>query len=575
MSNLPEGTSYQKGKLHFAGRSVAALAEQFDTPLYVYSEETLEKSLSRFPLTRPGVTVCYTVKANNNLELLSKLNKIGASFDVASLEELRRVVTATQTNEVLKKCVATGPVKSVQFLKACLAHDVFSIHAESEAELARISSLRESFSSSRTRVALRVNPDVIDETGYHHLMTTSSCSKFGVSPQEVLHLADKYSIQGLHYHIGSRVLNEQVLYRARDVILRLLGQLEQRAESKSRIEYVDIGGSLGVSHGDGQVPFDIPRVLDTIITPFVNRGLNVYLEPGRSIVAQSAVLLTRVEYTNSSGGRHFALVDATMTDFIRPAVYGGYHRIVAECEPPSVSPSALVGQLTTACASSVIHSNGQATYLCHWGASHDVVSKTASIDRRKADGLRQASGSPGEERRPVPSPRSTRRLITTNRDESNNNSSIITNKSDSKVDSIPSDLRGSRESLDGLLSEMQGSRLFKKQQTPSVPPMPSPRVNRRTSGEAGTLPYDVVGPVCECADFLGLQCVLPVLHEGDLLAVADVGAYGYSMASNYNSRCRPAQVMVLRNGDVKLLSRREMLEDQLMLERNLQSFEMT
>lgn len=193
-------------------------------------------------------------------------------------------------------------------------------------------------------------------------------------------------------------------------------------------------------------------------------------------------------------------------------MYGGYHRIVAECEPPSVSPSALVGQLTTACASSVIHSNGQATYLCHWGASHDVVSKTASIDRRKADGLRQASGSPGEERRPVPSPRSTRRLITTNRDESNNNSSIITNKSDSKVDSIPSDLRGSRESLDGLLSEMQGSRLFKKQQTPSVPPMPSPRVNRRTSGEAGTLPYDVVGPVCECADFLGLQVSLELLQ---------------------------------------------------------------
>ncbi|OQR69464.1 diaminopimelate decarboxylase-like [Tropilaelaps mercedesae] len=571
MSALPEGASYQKGRLHFASQGVAELAARFDTPLYAYSEEVLEKSLFRFPLARPGVTVCYAVKANSNLDILARLHGFGASFDIGSTEELRRVVTATQTTEVLKKCVATGPIKSVPFLKACLAYDVrincissfnaagcplntkattrtsdgpevtsapleqfqvFSIHAESEGELARISSLRKSFPTSRTHIALRVNPDVADDSVQHNVLAgPSSCTNFGVATQEVLKLANKYPIQGFHCHIGSGVLNEQVLYRARDAILRILDQLDQAAEG-SKIEYVDIGGALGVPQEDGQMPLDIPRVLDAIITPFINRGLKVFIEPGGSVVAQSGILLTRVEYTKSSSGRHFALVDAAVSDFVQPTLYGGYHRIVPECEPFPAPAALPVSQHATKPVST-LHVNGQTVTSPGQPCSPQDF-RTGSIDRKKAEGHRP----------------------------------------DARTESLSAELRGSRESLDGLLTEMQGSRLFKKQQAPPVPPTPSPRLCRRPSGEFATLPYDVVGPVCERQD-VGLQRILPVLHEGDLLLVADVGAYGYAMASNYNSRCRPAQVMVLKTGEVKLISRREMLEDQLMLERNLQSFEMT
>ena len=215
------------------------------------------------------------------------------------------------------------------------------------------------------------------------------------------------------------------------------------------------------------------------------------MEPGRSIVAQSGVLVTRVEYTKSSSEKNFVLVDAGMNDFVRPALYGGIHRILPEFEPP-ISPD----------KSSV-----------EKAVPEPVVSPVSERSLKSSESFRVTENS-----KPTPSPRLSRR-----------------------IDSLPPDLRGSKESFGDLLNEMQGSKLFKR----IYAPVPSPRILRRSSPE-GPVTYDVVGPVCECSDFLGLSRILPRLRMADLLVITDVGAYGYSMTSNYVSRNKPAQVTFLK-----------------------------
>lgn len=182
-----------------------------------------------------------------------------------------------------------------------------------------------------------------------------------------------------------------------------------------------------------------------------------------------------------------------MSDFIRPALYNGYHRILPEFEPPvypeKSSPEKVILEPSTA-------------------------PPTPEKPLKTSESFRLAENS-----RPMPSPRLSRR-----------------------VDSMPPDLRGSKESFEDLLNELQGNRLFKRINAP----VPSPRAVRRSSPE-GAVTYDIVGPVCECADFLGVSRAMPRLRMADLLVVTDVGAYGYSMASNYNSRNKPAQVTASQN----------------------------
>ncbi|XP_003740884.1 uncharacterized protein LOC100898201 [Galendromus occidentalis] len=513
MNQLPKGLSYVNGRLNFSDFPVSGIAEAHGTPTYVYSETVLDDCLAQFPLNRPGVSVCYAVKANNNLSILEHLRKNGAFFEVASSEELRRVSTATN-QEVLRNCVATGPAKSVNFLKDCLSNNVFSIHAESEEELERIEILRQKFPESSTKVALRINFDTSGEAGRSSLPTGASSDKFGVAPAEALRLAERFHIEGLHYHVGSCVLDEEVLYEARDHALDLVEEFESKGLN---IAYVDVGGSFGIPYVETQAPLNIPLVIDRIATPFLNKDIHVFIEPGRSVIAQSGILVTRVEYIKSTPLKNFALVDAGMNDLVRPALYGSFHRILTEFEPP-INPEKKSTEMTIA---------------------DSPVSPTSDRVLRASESFRLAENS-----KPVPSPRLSRR-----------------------VDSMPPDLRGSRESFDDLLNELQGNRLFKR----TYAPVPSPRTVRRSSLE-GPVKYDIVGPVCESADSLGLSRTLPRLRMADLLIITDVGAYGYSMASNYNSRNKPAQVMILSNGGVKLISRRQMLEDQLMLERNLDSF---
>lgn len=393
-------------------RTLHSLAARHGTPLYVYSADILRGNYQHLEsaFAVAPVTIAYSVKANSNLTILRFLAGLGASFDIVSGGELERVRRAGVSGD---RIIFAGVGKRADELRAALLYGVREINLESEQEAERLDAIAGSLGTVAT-VAIRVNPDVSAKT-HSYIATGTHDNKFGMSIPEARRLARRIGrnlrhlrLEGLHAHIGSQILEPGSHLRAMEVLGDCVRNF--RSEDGADLRTLNLGGGFGIDyHGTGE-RFD-PQPLGVAMLKIARSlGLDLIVEPGRSIVASAGLLLTKVEYLKKTAERNFAIVDASMTELIRPALYEAHHRIV---------------------------------------------------------------------------------------------------------------------------------------------PL-QPRAGREV--------YDVVGPVCESGDFLGLEREMPRLEQGDLLAVLDAGAYGMAMASNYNSRPRPAEILV-DGHSTRVIRRRESVEE--------------
>lgn len=392
---------------------LARLAEAFGTPLYVYSRRQLEDNYRRVAgaFAALGAQVCYSVKANSSGAILRLLRGWSSGFDVVSGGELYRTLRAGGVPQTI---VFAGVGKTDAELAYALESGVGWINVESREEIEALDRIAASL-QVRPRAALRLNPAVEADT-HKHIATGGARSKFGIDLEEAERLMEERArfahveLNGVHVHIGSQLASPEATVRAVAKALILVDRYGLRM--------LDIGGGFPVNYRDGDgAATPHPAIFAQALAPQLKgRDLEILIEPGRSIVADAGVLLTRALSVKQRGGRQLVVVDAGMNDLIRPALYGAHHPI------------------------------------------------------------------------------------------------------------LPLEAR---------------------------------------SGER--LATDVAGPVCESADAFAHDRMLPPLQRGDLLAITHAGAYGMAMASNYNSRLRPAEVMV-DGTTYALIRRRETLEDLLAAE---------
>lgn len=421
---------YLNGELYCEEAALARAAEEFGTPLYVYSAGTILDHYRRLDAALAPLNhlICYAVKANSNGAILKLLAEAGAGFDIVSGGELFRVLKA---GGAAGKCTFAGVGKSREEIEYALDEGVLSFNVESEAELERIDRIARS-KKVRAPIALRINPDV--DAGTHRYVSTGrSENKFGIGLDRVAAVYEQAArlpnllIRGVQMHIGSQITDAAPFAEAIAKVTPLIEELKQRYS----LEFFSVGGGIGIvyesSFASGSrdwwsekdrvaatmtLPLTIADYAAAVVPPLREIGLRVLLEPGRLLVGNAGVLLTRVRYVKQAAQKKFVIVDAGMNDLIRPALYQSYHEIVPVREPGSKA----------------------------------------------------------------------------------------------------------RESV------------------------------------------DVVGPVCESGDFFAQNRELPPANEGDLLALMSAGAYGFAMASNYNSRPLPAEVLV--QGDrFSLIRRRQTIKD--------------
>ncbi len=320
--------SYQNGALHAEDLPVATLAEQFGTPLYVYSRATLERHYHAFDEALSAVPHCvhYAVKANSNIAVLNVLARLGAGFDIVSGGELARVLKAGGNPQ---KIVFSGVGKSAAEITAALAADIACFNVESEAELQRLSALATA-SGHLAKIALRVNPDV-DAKTHPYISTGLKQNKFGVSLAEAERLyvlaaaLPGLNVAGIASHIGSQLLDVAPLLDALDRMLALVDRLAARGIALS---HIDVGGGLGVRYREEQTVH--PRDWAAALLPrLAGRKLEVHCEPGRAIAGNSGILVTRVELLKAGEEKSFCIVDAAMNDLLRPTLYQAWMDVVA------------------------------------------------------------------------------------------------------------------------------------------------------------------------------------------------------------------------------------------------------
>lgn len=305
------------------------LAERFGTPLYVYSAASIRQRVRSFARAFGGVThICYSVKANSNLNILRLLAQMGCGFDVVSGGELERVQRADR--RATKKVVFSGVGKTAAEIEAALKAGILLFNLESPAEMEVVAACAERLKRT-ARVSWRVNPDVPAET-HPYISTGLRKHKFGVpigEARELYSLAarSKYlQVAGVSVHIGSQITQFAPFRAAMERVAQLVRQLQADGH---KIQYVDAGGGLGINY-DGPQNFSdvIEEYADAITRPLRELKVKVLLEPGRSIIGPAGALLTTVLYRKTNGGKKFVVVDGAMNDLIRPALYQAEHQIV-------------------------------------------------------------------------------------------------------------------------------------------------------------------------------------------------------------------------------------------------------
>lgn len=420
---LAPPTERVRGELLMLGVPLAAIADQVGTPAYIYSLPRIREQYQRLASALAGTLVGvphrihYSVKANSNRCVLETLRQCGAGVDIVSLGEMHRALAAGYSGQDI---VFSGVGKTAEELVAALDADVLFINVESEGELRLLNHVAEA-RGALARVALRVNPEVTVDTPHEYIRTGEKGNKFGIPIDDIERVArdaqrmGHVQLVGLDMHIGSQI---SVWGPYADALARIVPLVRcLREQGIANIEWLDIGGGLAVTY-ESEPPADVARFAAGVAAAVRDLGCALVLEPGRFLVAESGVLLTRVLYRKRSGGKEYVITDAGMNDLVRPSHYQAYHHI----EPV-----------------------------------HAVATVTPSVVA------------------------------------------------------------------------------------------------------------DVVGPVCESGDFLALGRMLPDVHPDDLLAIHTAGAYGYVMASTYNTRGRPAEVVV-EPGRYAVATVRESVQDLLRLE---------
>ena len=324
-----------QGRLQCGDLWAAELAERFGTPLYVYDIRRIEDRVAAFHEAFASIDhlLAYSVKANGNLSILRRLNALGCGADITSEGELYRVMQAgIPTDRVL----FAGVGKTEQEIGAALDAGIYAFKGESAAELERIDDVA-TRSGKKAPFGVRVNPDVFAKTPHEYTRTGTAATKFGVPWDETLDLyawaGDRPHLVplGIDVHIGSQILDPDPYARALDRVLELVAAVKSLGVS---LEYLDIGGGYGIPYGD-EPGMDIGALAQMIVPRVRDVGLRLILEPGRSIVGDAGLLLTRVQFVKRSGDKTFVIVDGGMSELIRPSHYGGFHQIESVNDPVS------------------------------------------------------------------------------------------------------------------------------------------------------------------------------------------------------------------------------------------------
>jgi diaminopimelate decarboxylase len=398
---------YNSDQLFFDGMNIDEISSNLETPYYLYSENLIKENINSYMKHATKQTLfCYSVKANSNLSILKLIASMGMGFDVVSKGELYRVM---KVGADPKKIVYSGVGKRKDEIKFALECGILCFNVESEGELHVINE-QASLMECVANVSIRVNPDVAVET-HPYISTGMKENKFGIPYKDSLEIYLKASklkslnITGIDFHIGSQITTIEPYLDSLKSIKSLIAELEKKGVS---IAHIDVGGGLGIKYQDENI-INKDVFISTIVSELKDLNIMILFEPGRSIVGDCGILVSRVQYIKESDEKNFLILDASMSELIRPPLYNAHHNITAV---------------------------------------------------------------------------------------------------------------------------------------------------RRTDVEKKN--YDVVGPVCESADFLGKNRLMNI-NVSDLVVIEDVGAYGFVLSSNYNTRPKPAEY-IISNGNINKIRSADTLD---------------
>lgn len=343
--------AYRNGEIYAEQRAVADLAAMVGTPFYCYSTAAIEQSYREFDsaLTGLDATICYAMKANSNLAVIKTLARLGAGADVVSGGELERALAA---GVPAHKIVFSGVGKSAEELVAALEHGIHQINVESAPELHLLSQLATARNIT-AKIALRVNPDV--DAGTHAKITTGTkANKFGV---DIDHAPGLYAVArdlpgiravGAAVHIGSQLTHLPPFRAAFSRVAGLVSLLRQQGHDITRL---DLGGGLGIAYRD-EVPPSLSEYATIVRETVAGVGCSLTFEPGRRIVGNAGILVSRVLFVKENGSRRFVIIDAAMNDLTRPAMYDAWHDILPVLEPDPGAPQIATDVVGPICESS-------------------------------------------------------------------------------------------------------------------------------------------------------------------------------------------------------------------------------
>ncbi|MEY4454301.1 MAG: Diaminopimelate decarboxylase [Pseudomonadota bacterium] len=315
-----------QGVLFAEDVSLETIANQFGTPTYIYSKNTLIQTFESFKkgLLKTNHLVCFAVKANSNIAILNLFASLGAGFDIVSGGELERVLYAGGDPQ---KIVFSGVGKTASEIEAALKANILCFNVESRSELLRIEAVASKI-NIKAPISIRVNPDV-DAKTHPYISTGLKDNKFGVDFNQALTLyleakgMSYIEIKGIDCHIGSQITELKPFVDALDRVLSLLDQLKK---NDIHLSHVDIGGGIGICYQDESPP-DFEIYTKEILSRIQSLDVKIIFEPGRALVGNAGVLLSKVEYLKQNDVKHFAIIDAAMNDLMRPTLYDAYHEI--------------------------------------------------------------------------------------------------------------------------------------------------------------------------------------------------------------------------------------------------------
>lgn len=331
---------YKNNLLYAEQVELSDIAMQYGTPCYVYSRAALSKQFSQFTDALQGHEhlVCYSVKANSNLAILNIFARLGAGFDIVSGGELQRVLAAGGN---ARKVVFSGLGKATWEMRMALQADILCFNVESASELDRLNEIASSMGKTAC-ISLRVNPDV-DAKTHPYISTGLRQNKFGIAYTDAMALyrkaqkMDNLQIVGMDCHIGSQLTDISPFVATVEKILLLVDALSDEGIC---LEHLNLGGGLGICYQD-ETPPAISEYIAALLCALQGRTQKLILEPGRVLVGNAGLLLTRVEYIKRGCEKSFAIVDAAMNDLVRPALYDAYHEIVSVKREDSHSKSTI------------------------------------------------------------------------------------------------------------------------------------------------------------------------------------------------------------------------------------------